>query len=181
VAAWQVKADVADPPAVRVTPATALQIRPVDGLAVNETAPAKPFTDITVTVDVPELVARTPAGVTAPRETVKVGTAPTATETVVVLESVFGVVPVVPVIVKVKVAGLGTAVQLTVKTVPETLAVQPVGAALVENATVPENPLIAVNDNVEVLGVPTTTLSEDGLADTEKSTTWKVTEFDGMF
>jgi hypothetical protein len=103
-----------------------------------------------VTVDVPELVARILDGVTAPRETVKVGAAPIATETVVVLERVVGAVPVVPVIVRVKVAGEGTAVQLTVKTVPETLAVQPVGAALVENETVPENPLIAVKDNVEV-------------------------------
>ena len=63
---------------------------------------------------------------------------------------------------------------MTVKTVPETLAVQGAGAALVENVTVPANPLIAANDSVEVLGVPTTILSEDGLADTEKS--WTVTE-----
>jgi hypothetical protein len=141
---------VADPPATRVTPETALQMRPVDGFAVNETVPAKLFTEVTVMVEVPELVARTLAGTTAPRETVKVGTAPTATETVVVLASVFGVVPVVPVIVRLKVAGLGIEVQLRVRTVPETLAVQPVGAALVENVTVPENPLIAVNDNAEV-------------------------------
>jgi hypothetical protein len=141
---------LAVPPATRVTPATALQMKPVEGFAVSETAPAKPFTEVTVTVEVPELVARILNGVTAPRETVKVGAPPTATETVVVLESVLGVVPVVPVMVSVKVAGEGTAVQLTVKTVPETLAVQPVGATLVENETVPENPLIAVNDNVEV-------------------------------
>jgi hypothetical protein len=68
----------------------------------------------------------------------------------VVLESVFGVVPVEPVIVRVKLAGVGTAVQLTVKTVVATLAVQPVGAALVENVTVPENALIAVNESAEV-------------------------------
>ena len=70
--------------------------------------------------------------------------------------------------------------QLTVRTVPETLAVQPVGAALVENVTVPENPLIAENDSVEVCEVPTVTLREDGLAETEKSTTWNVTEPDVM-
>jgi hypothetical protein len=150
VAAWQVRADVADPPAVRVTPATALQMRPADGFAVNETAPAKLFTEVTVTTEVPELVARILAGVTAPRETVKVGAPPTETETVVVLDNALGAEPVVPVIVRVKVAGVGTEVQLTVKTVPETLAVQPVGAALVENVTTPENPLIAVKDNVEV-------------------------------
>jgi hypothetical protein len=102
----------------------------------------------------------------------------TITVTLAVLESAAGAVPVVPVIVKVKVAGAGTAVQLTVRTVPDTLAVQPVGATPVENVRVPENPLIAVNDNVEVLGVPTTTLSEEGLADTEKSTTWKVADPD---
>jgi hypothetical protein len=165
---------VADPPAVRVTPVTALQTRPVDGFAANETAPTKPFTEVTVTVEVPELVARMLVGETGPRETVKVGAPFTATETVVDLDNVLGADPVVPVMVRVKVAGLGTEVQLTVKTVPETLAVQPVGAALVENETVPENPLIVVNDSAEVFGVPTVTLSEDGLADTEKS--WTVTE-----
>ena len=102
----------------------------------------------------------------------------TATPPGTVLDNVLGAVPVVPVTVRVKVAGVGRAVQLTDKTLPETLAVQPVGAALVENETVPANPLIAANESVEVLGVPTTTLSEDGLADTEKSTTWKVTEPD---
>jgi hypothetical protein len=138
------------PPATRVTPVTALQISPFEGFADNDTAPAKPLTELTVTVDVPELVARTLDGTTGLSEIVKVGTPPTETETLVVLESVLGAVPVVPVIVRVKVAGVGTAVQLTVKTVPETLAVQPVEAALVENETTPENPLIAVNDNAEV-------------------------------
>jgi hypothetical protein len=42
------------PPAVRVTDATALQMRPVEGFAASETAPAKPFTEVTVTVEVPE-------------------------------------------------------------------------------------------------------------------------------
>jgi hypothetical protein len=128
----------------------ALQIKPVEGFAVNETAPAKPFTEVTVIVEVPEVVASTLAGVTAPRETVKVGAPPTETETVVVLDNELGAEPVVPVIVRVKVAGVGTAVQFTVRTVPETLAVQPVGATLVENVTTPENPLIPVNESVEV-------------------------------
>ena len=160
---------MADPPAVRVTEATALQTRPVEGLAVSETAPAKPFTETTVMVEVPELVARILDGETKPRETVKVGAPFTATETAVVLASVLGAVPVVPVTVRVNVAGVGTAVQLTLRTVPETLALQPVGAALVEYVTVPENKLMGVNDNVEVWGVPTTTVIEAGLADTEKS------------
>jgi hypothetical protein len=104
----------------------------------------------------------------------------TETLTWVVLESVAGEVPVVPVIARVKVEGAGTAVQLTVNVVPETVAVHPVGAALVENATAPVKPLIAVNDRADVLGVPTTTLNELGLAATLKSTTWNVTEFETM-
>ena len=99
----------------------------------------------------------------------------TLTATLVVLASVVGAVPVVPVMVRVKLAGDGTAVQLTVRVVPETVAVHPVGAALVENVTVPEKPLMAVNDSVEVLEVPVVTLSEFGLAATVKSTTWNVT------
>jgi hypothetical protein len=150
MAALQVRVDVVVPPATRVTDATALQVRPVEGFAVNVTVPAKPFTEATVTSEVPELVARTSAGVTAPRETVKVCTPPTLTETVVVLDNVTGAVPVVPVMVRVNVAGVGKAVQLTERVVPETLAVQPVEAALVENATVPAKPLIGVNDSVEV-------------------------------
>jgi hypothetical protein len=74
----------------------------------------------------------------------------TVTGTVVVLDNVMGAVPVVPVIVRVNGFGVVRAVQLTVNTVPETLAVQPVGAALVENATVPAKPLIAANDSAEV-------------------------------
>jgi len=99
----------------------------------------------------------------------------TLTATLVVLDNVVGAVPVVPVMVSVKLAGDGTAVQLTVRVVPETVAVHPVGAALVENVTVPEKPLMAVNDSVEVLEVPVVTLSEFGLAATVKSTTWNVT------
>ena len=74
----------------------------------------------------------------------------TLTVTLVVLDNVVGAVPVVPVIVRVKLAGDGTAVQLTVSVVPETLAVHPVEAGLVEKVTVPLKPLIAVNDSAEV-------------------------------
>ena len=122
----------------------------MEGLTDKETVPAKPFKEATVTVAVPELVARTLAGVTAPSETVKVGAGLTETGTLTVLDKVLGVEPVVPVTVRVKLAGLGTAAQLIVKRVPETPAVQPVGAALVENETAPENPLIEVNDKVDV-------------------------------
>jgi hypothetical protein len=66
---------VAVPPAVRVTPATALQRRPVEGFAVSETAPAKPVREVTVMVEVPVLVARILAGETGPVETLKSGVA----------------------------------------------------------------------------------------------------------
>jgi hypothetical protein len=103
-------------------------------------------------VEDPELVARIAPGETAPRETVKVGTSTTITETetVEVLDNVAGAIPVEPVIVRVKLARVGTAAQLTDNMVPETLAVQPVKAGLVEKATVPAKPLIATNDSVEV-------------------------------
>ena len=99
----------------------------------------------------------------------------TLTVTVVVLDRVAGPVTFVPVIVSMKLDGLGTAVQLTVSVVPDTVALHPVEATLVENTTVPVNPLIGVNDSAEVLGVPVTTFSVDGVAKTLKSTTWKVT------
>jgi hypothetical protein len=70
VAAVQVKVDVAVEPEVRVTEATGWHERPVEGLAASVTVPAKPATDVTVTVDEPELVARMLAGETAPSEIV---------------------------------------------------------------------------------------------------------------
>ena len=103
----------------------------------------------------------------------------TETETVVVLDNVgAGAVPVVPVMVSMKGFRDGVAVQLTVSVVPETLAVHPLWAALVEKVTVPLNPLIAVKDSADVLGVPIVTLSEEGAAETLKSRTWKVAVFE---
>src|SRR2546426_865276 len=90
-------------------------------------------------------------------------------KTIVVLESWLGAVPVVPVIVRLNGFGVGIAVQLTVNVVTETLAVQPVGAALVENETGPVKPLIPVNDSADVLGIPIVMLRVDGVAETEKS------------
>jgi hypothetical protein len=162
-------------------------LRPAGADMERVTVPVKPFTALTLMVAVPgsdgkkSRAASCHDVTSGPIEVLEDVTAKlaaggvTVTDTVVVLESVFGAVPVVPVMVRVKVAGVGTAVQLTVKTVPETLAVQPVGAALVEKATVPENPLIAVDDRVEVWEGPVAIMvSEDGLAETEKS--WTVTE-----
>ena len=74
----------------------------------------------------------------------------TPTWTVVVLDNALGAVPVVPVIVRVNVFGVGSAVQLTLNVVPETVAVQPVEAALAEKVTGPVKPLIPVNDKVDV-------------------------------
>ena len=75
-----------------------MQTRPVEGFAVRETAPAKPFKETTVMVEVPELVARLVArivaGATAPVATEKPAAGPTETETVVDLDKVPGVVPV---------------------------------------------------------------------------------------
>ena len=95
----QVKVEVATPFATRVTDATGLQVRPVEGFAESETTPAKPFTEVTVTVEDPELVARMLDGETGPVETRKVG--PAETETSVVLDNVLGATPVVPVTVRV--------------------------------------------------------------------------------
>src|SRR5467141_3981629 len=166
-------------------------VRPAGTVNDSVTVPVKPFMAVTV-ISVSPI--RGPCGVpSAACQAVtsgpildedevrtKSGPGTTVTETGFVLDNVLGLVPVVPVMVKVKVDGLGTLVQLTVNVVPETVAVQPVGAALVENVTVPVKPLIAADDNVEVLGVPIVTLNEDGLAFTVKSTTWNVTEFETM-
>jgi hypothetical protein len=124
-------------------------------------------------VEDPELVARIVDGETRPRETVKVGAPFTATETVVVLDKVLGAVPVVPVTVRVNGFGVGTTVQLTDKVVPETLAVQPPGAAVVDNETLLENPLIGVTAQVEEPAGPPATMLIPGQP-TAKS--WMVTE-----
>jgi hypothetical protein len=71
----QVRVDVPVPPAARVTEVKALQRRPVEGFAVRATVPAKPFKEATVTVEVPEFVARIAAGDTAPVDTLKLGCA----------------------------------------------------------------------------------------------------------
>jgi len=152
-------------------------------LVAKQTLPVKAPRPTTLIVDMPLLSdsRNTRLGVA---EILKLFAVPNATlmDTVVVLDNVFGLVPVVPVIVKVKVGGVGTVVQLTVNVVPETLALQPDGAALVENVTVLEKPLIGLGDNVEEsVPVPPAgivTVREAGLADTEKSITWNVTGAD---
>ena len=157
--------------------ATGSQVKPAEGLAVIATVPAKLFREATVTVEDPELItppalARILEGVTAPVEIEKSIAFPIVTGTFTVLESVFGAVPVVPVIVTVKVLA---ALQLTVKTLPERAEVQPKGGVLVTaSETVPVKLLIGLTEIVEVPAVLTAVLIEVGLADRLKSTTWKV-------
>jgi hypothetical protein len=84
---------------------------------------------------------------------------------------VLGAVPVVPVTVTVNALA---ALQLTDKTLPETVEVQPAGGVLVTaSETLPVNPLIAVTEIVEEPGVLTVVLIEAGAEDKEKS--WTVT------
>ena len=156
-------------PAVKVTEAGVLQVRPAEGFAASETVPANPPVEVTVIVEEPELVARIVEGVTALVETVKLGPG-TVTVTVTVLDSA----PEVPVTRTLNpVAGNG--LQLTDKTAPGIVAVQPVGAPLAPNVTTPENPLIGVTEIVEVPAVPAVARAiVDGFADNMKS--WTVTE-----
>jgi hypothetical protein len=74
---------------------------------VKVTVPVKPPLGVTVIVDIPLVVARTAAGVTAPAEIVKPA-AGTVTGTFTDLDSVLGAVPAVPVTITVNpVAGNG--------------------------------------------------------------------------
>ncbi len=145
--------------------------------AVNETIPVKPFTAVTVMVEVPEEPAE---------KLIEVGLAVTVksvtvTETVAVLDRV----PPVPVTVTVKVAALE---QLTVRVdIPEvprvtlvglSVALQPVGAPVAVRLTIPVNPLTAVTVIVDVAEVPATKVSEVGLAVTVKSITLTATVAD---
>jgi hypothetical protein len=139
---------------------------------VKLTVPVKPPLGVTVIVDVPLVVARTAAGVTALAEIVKLAPG-TVTGTLTVCDRVFGAVPVVPVTTTVKPAA-GNGLQLTERTAALNVAVQPVGTVPAVNVTVPVNPLIPVTEIVEVPAVPAVVREiVDGLADSEKS--WTVT------
>jgi hypothetical protein len=159
-----------------VTEATGSQVRPAEGLAVIVTVPAKPPREVTVTVEVPELMtppalARILEGVTALVDMEKSATV-TVTGMLAILDSVLGAVPVVPVTVTVNALA---ALQLTDRTLPVRVEVQPVGGVLVTaSETVPVKPLIAFTDIVEVPAVPTVVLIDVGVDERLKSTTWKV-------
>ena len=118
-----------EPPAVAmVTDATGWHDKPAEGLAVNATIPVKVPIPVTVTVDEPELVARTLVGETAPNETLK--SAPTETATPAApLTDLANVVAeaAVPVTVTVKEED-GRGLQLTdIRPAALTVAVQPAG------------------------------------------------------
>jgi hypothetical protein len=70
------------------------------------------------------------------------------TLTLVVLDSVFGAVPVVPVTSRPN--GATPVEQVTDRTAPLNVAVQPAGTVPAMNVTVPPNPLIAVTVTVEL-------------------------------
>jgi hypothetical protein len=135
---------------------------------VKVTVPVKPPLGVTVIVDVPLVVARIAAGVTALAEIVKPA-AGTVTGTLTVLDSVLGAVPVVPVTITVNpVAGNG--LHETERTALLNDPVQPAGTVPAANVTVPENPLMPVTEMVEVPAVPAAVRAiVDGLADNEKS------------
>jgi hypothetical protein len=113
---------------VIVTEATGWHVRPVDGLAVNVTVPVNVPSEVTVTVDEPELVARMPTGETGARETVKLALGVTVTPAApfTVLNNVDADAA-VPLTVTTKFAE-GSGLQVTeIRPEELTVAVQPVG------------------------------------------------------
>lgn len=126
------------------------------------TAPVNPLIGVTVTVEVPATVASV---VIADAEIEK---SRIVTLTLVVLDNVFGAVPVVPVTVTLK--GATPVEHVTDNTAPLNVAVQPAGAVPAVNATVPVNPLIGVTVTVDV--PPTVARVVIAGAVREKSTTW---------
>jgi hypothetical protein len=145
-------------------------VRPAGAEAetVNVTVPVKPPLGVIVIVDVPLVVARTEAGVTALAVIVKSGPG-TVTATFTVRDSVFGAVPVVPITMTVNPV-VGNGLQLTERTAPENDALHPAGTEPAVNVTVPEKPLIALAEMVEVPAVPAAVRAiVDGFAESEKS------------
>jgi hypothetical protein len=110
--------------------------------AVKVTVPENALIGVTTTVEVPAIVARVLIAGPAIEKSW------TVTETLVVLDSVFGAVPVVPVTGTVNEAT--PVAQVTERTAPVNEAVQPEGTAPAAKVTVPENPLIGVTATVEV-------------------------------
>ena len=135
---------------------------------VNVTVPAKPPDGVIVIVEVPVFVARTPVGVTALAEILKLGPG-TVTDTLTVRDSVLGAVPVVPVTTTLNPV-TGNGLQLTDKTAATNDAEQPAGTVPALNPTVPVKPLTATTEIVEVPAVPAVVRGiVDGFAERVKS------------
>jgi hypothetical protein len=109
--------------------------------AVNVTVPAKLLIGVIVTVEVPATVASV---VIAGADNEK---SSTVTLTLVVLDSVFGAVPVVPVTSRPN--GATPVEQVTDRTAPLNVAVQPAGTVPAVNVTVPAKLLIGVTVTVD--------------------------------
>jgi hypothetical protein len=140
-------------------------------LTAKVTDPVNPLTGVTAIVEVPATVARV---VIAEPATEKSWT---VTETLAVLDKALGAAPVVPVTGTVN--GATPVAQITERTLPENEAVQPAGTTPAAKVTAPENPLTGVTTTVE-LPATVANVVIPGPA-IEKSTTWNVVEFDGMF
>jgi hypothetical protein len=123
------------------------------------TVPANPLIGVTVTVEVPATVARVVmAGADREKSWIVTGT-------VVVLDNP----PLVPVTVTLNAAT--PVAQVTDKTAPVKLAVQPAGTAPAAKVTVPANPLIGVTVTVEVPA----TVASVVIAGADKEKSWIVT------
>jgi hypothetical protein len=109
---------------------------------VNVTVPVKLLIGVTVTVEVPATVASVVIeGADSEKSRI-------VTLTVVVLDSVLGAVPVVPVTSTLN--GATPVVQLTERTAPLNVAVQPAGTVPAVKVTAPVKPLIGATVTVEV-------------------------------
>jgi hypothetical protein len=138
--------------------------------AENATVPANPLIGVTETVEVPATpaVVRTIVDGLADNEKSWI-----VTLMLVVLDSVLGAVPVVPVTSTLK--GATPVAQLTDRTAPEKVAVQPEGTVPAVKVTVPAKPLIGVTVTLDVPGTVARVVI-DG-AESEKSwiVTWMIT------
>ena len=130
--------------------------------AVNVTLPVNPLIGVTVTAEVPATVASVVI-TGADNEKSRI-----VTLTLVILDSVLGAVPVVPVTVTLN--GATPVVQLTERMAPEKDAMHPAGTVPAVNVTVPANPLIGETATVEVPATVARVVMPG--ADREKSTTW---------
>ena len=130
--------------------------------ALKVTIPVNPLIGVTVTVEVPAMVAKVVIG-GADNEKSRI-----VTDALVVLERVLGAVPVVPVTPTLN--GVTPVAHVTERTAPVNEALHPPGTVPALNVTVPVNPLIGVTVTVDVPATVARVVI--AVADNEKSTTW---------